>query len=288
MKGKITIIGGTGMLGRPVAEQMKTDGFDVTITSSQPDKVDDDLKALFDVQHGDVTNPDSLKPILEGRDFVYVNLNSKLDPELYQRIEIEGTANVASVAKQMGLKRIGMISGASSKGEEEGVLYLDAKVRAERALIESGVPYTIMRPSWFFESLPMFVQGDRAGVLGKQPIPRRWLSVSDYAKQVSKAFRTDEAANKCFYNYGPEALTLLEAVKRFCARHYPELQPQSVSFMLAKIGSAMPGMEKLKVAIPFFEYMDTQPEDGDGAEADRVLGVNPTTIEQWIDAYVKP
>jgi len=146
---KIIVIGGTGMLGWPVARKLKEDGFQVTIMSTDPDRaralVGEDLTLV----KGDVTDIESLKPAIEGQDYVYLNLNSRLELELYQRIEIDGTANVAGVAAETGVRRIGCISGASSTGEERGIIYLDAKVKAERALIDSGVPYSIMRPSWF-------------------------------------------------------------------------------------------------------------------------------------------
>ncbi len=175
MADKILVIGGTGMLGLPVAKQLKKDGFDVSVMSTDVDKARGKLGDDFNIVNGDVTKPESLKPVIDSHEFVFINLNSKLDPERYESIEINGTANVAKVASQMGVKRVGMISGASSKGKEEGILYLDAKVKAEKALIDSGVPYTIMRPSWFFESLPGFIQQGRAVVLGEQPL-KDWLA----------------------------------------------------------------------------------------------------------------
>ena len=181
-----------------------------------------------------------------------------------------------------------MIRGASSNGEEEGVIFLDAKVRAERALIESGVPYTVMRPSWFFETLPHFIQKNRAGYLGRQPIPRGWLAAADYARQVSRAFSSEAAANKCFYNLGPQKISVPDAIKQFCARHYPDLKVSSLSYGMAKMSALMPGQEGLRKAIGFFKYFETRPEDVSTAEADRILGPNLTTLEEWLDGYQKP
>jgi uncharacterized protein YbjT (DUF2867 family) len=288
MNSKILIIGGTGMLGLPVARRLKEDGFEVTILTTNPEAARARLGSAFELVRGDVTDGESLREPMAGMDFVYLSLNSQLDKRLYEQIEIGGTANAARIAAESGVKRIGMISGASSHGKEEGVIYLDAKVKAEKAVIDSGVPYTVMRPSWFFESLPGFVQGGRAGVLGKQPHLRGWLAAEDYAVQVSRAFRTDEAANKCFYNLGPEPLTVMEAVEQFCARFYPELTPKSVPFAMASMMAALPGKERLRKAIPFFKYFDTRPEDCPTAEADRILGPNLTTLEEWMDRYKKP
>ena len=50
----------------------------------------------------------------------------------------------------------------------------------------------------------------------------------------------------------------------------------------------MPGMQVLKLAIPFFEYFAENDEDVDPSEANRLLGANETTIDQWLEGWQKP
>ena len=288
MSEKILVIGGTGMLGRPVAEKLQEDGFEVTVMSSNPDRAKGFLGHKFNIVPGNVADIQSLRNAFENREYIFINLASGHTSAGYRKIEIEGTANAARAARELGIKKIGMISGASSKGVESGVAYLDAKVKAERALMESGVPYIIMRPSWFFESLPLFIKSGRASIIGKQPYPLSWLAASDYARQVSNAFQKDEALNKCFYNLGPEKMTMLAALTRFCGRFYPDIKPGSISFVTARLISVLPGMKQLKLMLPFFKHFDETKEDVDGNEADRLLGPNLTTLEEWLDSYRKP
>jgi len=285
MSKRILIVGGTGMLGRPVSFEFLKSGFEVSVLSTNPEKAKNIFGDKVKVFEGDVTDPESLKPAMENQDAVYINLNSELDKTKYEQIEIGGTGNVAQAAKVAGVKRIGNISGASSHGEESGVIYRDAKVKAERKLIESGVPYTIFRPSWFYESLPNFIQMGRAVILGDQPMKFGWLAASDYAKQVVKAYQLETAANKCFYHLGPAKLTMEAVLEKFCDYHYPELKPEHVSFFQAKMFSKLPGMGKLKLAIPFFEYFETNNETADPTEANELLGANLTTVEQWVKEY---
>lgn len=250
--------------------------------SSNIDQAQKELSVTYNLVEGDVTKPESLKRAIDGNDAVFINLNAKLDNDLYQKIEIEGTANVATVSAQMGIKRIGNISGVSSRGVESGVIFLDAKVRAEKAIIESGVPYSIMRPSWFFESLPRFIQMGKAVVLGDQPMKISWLAASDYAHQVSNAFKSENAANKCFYNLGPEKMTMTQALEKYCANRHPDLTPEVIPLGMAKTMAMLPGMGQLKKAIPFFEYFQTNNEDVDPAETEQILGANKTTLDQWL------
>ena len=146
MPKKVLVIGGTGMLGRPVVRRLKVDGFEVTVMSSHPDLAREILGDSFTVVEGDVTDKESLKMAIDGQCMVHINLSAHLKPELYETIEIQGTANIAEVAKELGVKRISCISSATSQGVIEGPIYLEGKVRAEQALISSGVSYSIMRP----------------------------------------------------------------------------------------------------------------------------------------------
>lgn len=281
MSEKILVVGGTGMLGLPVVKQLLTDGFDVSVLTTNNDKAKEKLPDQVNLIEGDVTNQDSLKKAIEGHSMVHLNLNAKMTPELYEKIEIGGCQNASLAAKELGVKRIGYISGASSKGEKRGIIYLDAKVEAENRIIESGVPYSIFRAGWFYETLPSFIQQGKAIVLGDQPHGYSWLSASDYAKQVSHAYKNEDAANKCLYNLGPEKMTMMEALARYCAICHPALKPEKLSFTMANMISHMPGMEKLKTVIPFFEYFSNNPETVDSAETDALLGANKMTIEDW-------
>ena len=134
----------------------------------------------------------------------------------------------------------------------------------------------------------MFIQQGRAAILGEQPLKIGWLAASDYAKQVSNAFQTEDAANKCFYCLGPEKMTMMEALEKFAARHYPDLTPEVFSFTAAKLIAHMPGMNALKLAIPFFEYFAENTEDVDPSEANQLLGANETSIDQWLEGWQKP
>ena len=285
MSQKILVVGGTGMLGKPVAEKLSTSGFDVTVLTTNVDKAKENFANSINITYGDVTKPETLKEPIEGKDFVYINLNAKMTPELYETLEIGGCESIAKISKELGVKRIGYISGASSHGVKKDIIYLDAKVEAENRIINSGVPYMIFRASWFYESLPKFIQQGKALVLGDQPNAYSWLSASDFAQQVTNAFKNERAENKCFYNGGPEKLTMTEALARFCAVCHPDLSPEKLSFGMAKMLSNLPGMSALKLAIPFFEYFSTNVEHIDMSEADTILGKNNTTVDQWARLY---
>jgi len=83
-------------------------------------------------------------------------------------------------------------------------------------------------------------------------------------------------------------MTILEALKLFCVSQYPDLEPMTVSYTMAKMRAALPGGAPIKAVIPFFEYFEKNPEDVDTSEADRILGPNLTTLEEWLETYKRP
>jgi len=54
------------------------------------------------------------------------------------------------------------------------VLADQAKARVEQAIRDSGIPFTIFRPTYFMDNLPKHLQGKRAIALGEQLLC--WLS----------------------------------------------------------------------------------------------------------------
>ncbi len=115
MSKKILVVGGTGLLGKPVAEKLSTSGFEVTVLSTNVEKARGNLPENIAIEYGDVTNIESLKKPIEGKDFVYINVNAKLTPELYESIEIGGCEDRFVDLVNFGLSREKPISLLASQ-----------------------------------------------------------------------------------------------------------------------------------------------------------------------------
>ena len=66
------------------------------------------------------------------------------------------------------------------------------------------------------ETLELHVQGPFGMVLGRQPHPLHMVTADDYAAMVSRALTTPESAGRRLYVFGPEPLTLVEALRIYC------------------------------------------------------------------------
>lgn len=281
MKESILVVGATGTFGAPVARRLREDGYLVRVLTRNPERARAKLGDAFEYFAGDVTDPASLEDAIDGCFGVHINLRGGPTAEDFARIESRGTATIAELAASKQVPRITYLSGAATFEENAWFPMVRAKLQAEQAIRESGVPYTIFGATHFMESLPMAVRGNRATIVGKQPHPLHWLAASDYARMVSRAFQRPEAANKRLFIYGPDALTMPEAIRKYCSIVHPDIKVSSVPIgLLAAIGrlSLNPELRFVAGLMRFFEKVG---EGGDPTEANELLGAPTTTLEQW-------
>ncbi len=247
MADTILVIGGTGMLGEPVARRLHADGYCVRILTRRPDSASARFKDGYEIAAGDVEDPHSLDLAMRGCQGVHVSLHDGTKPDL-ERI---GGINTALAAAKARISRITYLSGASAI--PENCWFADTKTRyeAEAAIRASGVPYTIFKASWFMESLNRLVHGKLAFVFGPHRKAWRWVAADDFARMVSAAYATSTAANKTLFVYGPQAYTIQEALRIYCAAAYPDVHLMSMPFWMADIFAFLGRRRELQAALPF-------------------------------------
>jgi uncharacterized protein YbjT (DUF2867 family) len=266
------------MLGAPVVRRLVADGQTVKVMTRSPDRAKKMFGKTVEVVTGDVQKPKSLDTALQGCTAVHVNLASRDGgPDL----ERKGVAAVTEVARKRGLDRITYLSGATVEEENCWFPPTKAKFDAEEAIRASGVPYTIFKATWFMESLHRMIKDQRAFILGSQPHPWHWIAAEDYARMVSRAYSNPAAMNMDFYVYGPEPLTMRQALEAHCKVAHPDVRVRSMSLFVAGLMASLLGKVELKAALPLFTYFERVGESGDGSEAHTILGRPKITLEEW-------
>ncbi len=275
---RILVIGATGRLGEPVARRLAADGHKVCVFSRNESAARQKFGINFEIFRGDVLDVRSLERAVDGCTGVHISIDGRGDWDVERR----GTANTASVSAAQGVKRITLISGASTCEENAWFPMTKAKLDAENAVRTSGVPFTIFRCTMFMELLPTLVRDGRAIIMGKQPAPWHWVAAGDYAKMVGKAYVTEAAAGKIFHVYGPEALTMEQAVEKYRSTCRPDAKLTRVGFGIMSVMAMLPGRTELRrVGLPLMRYFSRVREIGDPAEADALLGRPATTLAEW-------
>jgi len=275
----ILVIGATGMLGKPVAQQLKADGFNVRLLVRNPEKAKKLLGEGYELMQGDVDNEASLRAALTDVDGVHISLKGGPTEADFERMDHFAVRDIARIAKEKNVGRVTLISAYAVSEEKADTPESRSKVRGEAALKSSGVPYTIFRATWFMETLPLFVQGKNISLIGNQIHPLHWIAVEDYARMASKSYQTDETLNKELYIFGPEAYTMGEAMKIYAEHAGVKVSPISTS-MLSVLGMLTFNAEWKGMAT-LMKHYENWGEDGSPEEANQLLGSPRVTLNEW-------
>ena len=126
---KIFVTGGTGFIGTHLVRRLAVTDHQVTcmIRKSSNTTVLEQLHVNLVV--GDNTNPDSLRPAINGHDCV-INLANvysfwEPDPRVYQSVNVDGTRNVMECALEAGVSRVVHISTCGIYGTPEDVPFTE-------------------------------------------------------------------------------------------------------------------------------------------------------------------
>jgi uncharacterized protein YbjT (DUF2867 family) len=271
---KILVLGGTGMLGYPIARRLKSDGFQVRVLARNVDKAQNMFEEAFEIYQGDVTEVQSLENAMDGCLGILISIGGPVD-----QLSAE---HVAALAPKFDLEHVIYLSGSTASEQNAWYPMTAQKVNAEKAIQNCGVPFTILRPTWPMEQLPRFVIGGRATVVGVLP-PWHWFAAADLARMTSNAFLRQGAKGKCLYIHGPEAITLKAALERYCRAFHPEIDEVVVMpIEAAEAMAASTGNTFLKGFAEMMAYFKKVGEPGDSTEANNLLGAPLITLDDWI------
>jgi uncharacterized protein YbjT (DUF2867 family) len=230
----IAVIGATGMLGKPVTEELAKAGFTIRTIARSVDKARQILPSEIEVVEGNVKEIASLQKGFEGMDSVYISLSSYPNERNAKfKTEFNGINNIRKAAEAKGIKRIGYLS--SLVQNYEGIDWWVFKIKrlACDILNESAIPTTIFYPSSFYENLSQLqLKGNRIMLAGNQKTQSWWIGAHDYGKQVARSFQVLDDENREYSIQGPKPYNFDEAAEVFI-NHY---QPKDLKTLKAPLG----------------------------------------------------
>ena len=285
---KIVFIGGTGMLGMPVAKQLISDGFDVTLLARDPAK----MQKLFPgsaVIRGDVLDKQSLIAAFENCDTVYLNLSiQQSSKEKDLQPEREGVRNAIEAAQQKNLKRIAHLSSIIQNYQGmNGFNWwaFDIKQKSVEAIKSSGIAYSIFYPSTFMETLShQMRKGNWVFLLGKSEAPMWWIAVRDYAKQVSRSFQIAGTGNKEYTIQGQEPFDFENAARVFVDNCPKKLRLLKMPMSVLKFFSQF--NQTMDYGVRICEALNKYPEKFESEKTWAELGMPATTLKQFSQTFL--
>jgi uncharacterized protein YbjT (DUF2867 family) len=219
----ILVVGATGLLGGDICRLLTERGALLRVLvrpTSDREKVDS-LQALgAEIVRGDLKEPSTLDEACAGAGTVIstvTSTTSRADGDTIESVDRDGQLALVEAARHAGVDRFVFVS--FPEFEVEFPLQT-AKRLVEQRLRESGLTYTILRPTnfdevWLSARLGFDPLNGHAQVFGSGERPISWISFRDVARFAVDSVDNGAARDAVLDLGGPESLGYLDVVKIF-------------------------------------------------------------------------
>jgi uncharacterized protein YbjT (DUF2867 family) len=211
----VLVTGATGFIGRRLVPALVEAGHDVRAMTRRPEAYDGEGTPVG----ADVSDPESLRPALEGVDVAVYLVHSLDDPD-FERKDAQAARNFSAAAAAAGVRQIVYMGGLGDDADDLSA-HLRSRREVEHLLGEDGVPVTVLRAaivvghggiSWeitrqLVKNLPAMVVPKWVGTR-TQPI-----ALDDVIRYIVGVTGNEEAFGRVFEIGGTEQLTYLDMMK---------------------------------------------------------------------------
>ncbi len=264
--GQVLVTGGTGKVGRRVAQSLQALGVNTRIASRS-------ANPSFDWNE-----PATWDAALNGVSRAFIGYA----PDLAIPGATDTIRAFTARAVEMGVKRLVLLSG---RGEEEAQA-------CERIVQESGVEWTVVRASWFMQNfsegefLPMVLDG--AITLPAADIPEPFIDTNDIADVAVAALTQEGHQGEIYEVTGPELFTFAELARMISQASGREVAfiPVPADAFAAEIAAAgVPGDIAWLLSYLFDTVLDGRnAHTSDGVQ--RALGREPASFSEYLERVV--
>jgi uncharacterized protein YbjT (DUF2867 family) len=299
----ILVAGGTGFVGGGIVRELVRRGQHVAVLTRDAQGGAGRFPGLnVEFRKGDVRDASSLASAVRDVDVIVGCQqfpNSPIENPgreyTFEEVDAKGTENLVGAAKEAGVKRYVYLSGSGASPDAR-YHWFRAKWRAEVAVHESGLLYTIFRPSWIFgpedKALNRFLGMSRflpfvplIGNAGKQRLQP--VFIDDVGRAVAEALVHPTADNQTFEIGGPEVLTMKAIVAAALdvsgRRRLLLSAPKPVMKLAASVLQFIPGRPLTPDAVDFI----TLDALADPTRVELTLGLKMTPLREALATYLR-
>ena len=301
---KVFITGGTGFVGSIVAEKIKSSGASVTLLERNKKKIPHLKELGFEVFEGTLEEKSAVSAFLSSNKFdAAINLIGiirSLPDFSFQKVHVDYVNALLDMAKESGIERFIHMSalGAAEKSDSE---YFSTKYEGESLVRNSGLKWTVFRPSLifgnnagFFDDLIDLVK-TRAlvPIIGTGETKFAPIDVFSVAEAYNNALYNEKTINKVFQLCGPDTFTFEGIIDLIMEISPPKkLKIHAPSFIAEK---SLNFIEKLSSSlskntpitsdqIRMLKYDNIC--EGDMGGPDELFGLKRTHLKGWLNEYL--
>ena len=289
---KTLLVGATGLLGPEICQRLTTAGHQVraVIRPTSDSRKRAALAALgVELVEGDLKDATSLARACAGVQAVISTASSTLsrqEGDSIESVDQQGQLTLVATARQAGVDRFVFVSFRDNPKIQFPLTV--AKRSVERALMSSGMTYTILQASYFMEvwlspAVGFDVANGRVRLYGDGTRQISWISFRDVAHAAAAVIVDGSARNMVIELGGPQALSPREVVRMFEAAGAGEIATEEVpeSALEAQMNAATDSLQKS------FAGLMLQCAAGDAIDpSTRLFPFQMTSVRDYITAQL--
>ncbi len=297
----VTLVGGSGFVGRYAVKILARAGYRLRIVSRRPDAAQH-LKTAGDVGQialtaGDIAQPESLAGKLDGS-FAVVNLVGVMTEsgrQTFTGLHAQGAEKLAKLARAAGAERFIQVS-ALGVDKAAGAHYARSKALGEKAVLAAFSEATILRPGvlfgpeddFFNRFARMAMFSPALPLVGGGQMRFQPVYVGDVAAAIAACLTRDDAKGQTYELGGPHVFTfreILDYMLRTTGRRRALVPlPFALASMLAPLMQYLPPPFTLTPDQVRLLHHDNMVSPG--AKTFAQLGITPTAIDMVAPEYL--
>ncbi|MFZ4688711.1 MAG: complex I NDUFA9 subunit family protein [Polymorphobacter sp.] len=296
----VTVVGGSGFLGRYIVQRLAEHGFRVRVAVRHPESALflKPLGQLGQIQlaHGNIASDVQMAAAFQGAS-AGVNLVGILDEksgQSFAAVQAEGAGRAARAAAAAGIGHYVQVSAIGADAAS-AVPYARTKAAGEAAVLAAIPTATILRPSLVVGPEDQFLNRFAAMARLAPVLPviagnSRFqpVYVLDVAAAVLAALTRADAAGRIFELGGPEALTfraILQMINTETRAGRPLYEvPAGLARLMGRMGDILPFMPMTSDQLAMLQKDNVV---GAGMPGLAELGVLPTPMAAFVPAMLE-
>jgi uncharacterized protein YbjT (DUF2867 family) len=269
------ITGATGDVGSKVVHHLLQRGERPRVFARSAQKANALFGTRVDVFVGDLAQPETMRPALEGADKLFL-VNS--GPQIPVHDE-----QAAKAAKAAGVRHLVKLS---SMDVQHGLAIGAWHELGEAAIRASGIAFTFVQPTGFMANLLAWARSIKAeGIVSASTGEgrRAFIHSEDIAAVATAALTTDEYDGKSLPITGPQALTFAEATATIASTVGRRLtfQPISDDEARQRYAPISGSAEETEAHVCLWRAIREGRLAAVTDNVQRILGRKPLTLQQW-------